>query len=167
MPELSVEISLFRAYSDARRAFLQSLGCEDSCRDPLSEFSERLVRDQLGGTLAASRVQKGYDLTTPDGRRVQVKYLANPSGAWRNGHTVSFTAETDSYAVVFFEGLDIQAIIVFSRETLSEVCAALKKRHPDQEKCLQLGQTNFKKIIGDQELFAKLGVTCFLPKQTE
>ena len=82
MAELSVDTSLYRTYSEARRQFLRTLGCDDSCRDPLSEFAERLVNQQLGGTLATSRVQKGYDLETPDGRRVQVKYLANPPGIW-------------------------------------------------------------------------------------
>ena len=122
MPELSVDTSLYRTYSEARRQFLRTLGCDDSCRDPLSEFAERLVCQQLGGTLATSRVQKGYDLITPDGRRVQVKYLANPSGPWRNGHAVAFNDQMDDYAVVFFEGLDVRAILLFRRETLAGVC---------------------------------------------
>ena len=42
MPELSVDTSLYRAYSEVRRQFLRTLGCDDSCRDPLSEFAERL-----------------------------------------------------------------------------------------------------------------------------
>src|SRR6266446_4507418 len=100
MPELSVDTSLFRAYSEARRQFLRTIGCDDSCRDPLSEFAERLVCQQLGGALADSRVQKGYDLITADERRVQVKYLANPVGAWRNGHAVILSEEMDDYAVV-------------------------------------------------------------------
>ena len=163
MAELSVDTSLYRAYSEARRQFLRTLGCDDSCRDPLSEFAERLVNQQLGGTLATSRVQKGYDLVTPDGRRVQVKYLANPSGIWRNGHAVVFSGETDDYAVVFFEGFDVRAIILFRRESLAGVCAALKKRHPDQERVLQLGQANFNKIVGNPGAFEEYGVTCFLP----
>src|SRR5437764_6855463 len=99
MAELSVDTSLFRAYSEARRQFLRAIGCEDSCRDPLAEFAERLVCQQLGGTLASSRVQKGHDLVTPDGRRVQVKYLANPTGTWRNGHFVDLPGGVDDYAV--------------------------------------------------------------------
>lgn len=163
MPALSVDTSLYRAYSEARRQFLRTLGCDDSCRDPLSEFAERLANQQLGGTLATSRVQQGYDLVTPDGRRVQVKYLANPPGVWRNGHAVSFSGEVDDYAVVFFEGFDVRAIILFRRETLAGVCAALKKRHPEQDRVLQLGQANFKKIVSDPEAFEAHGVTCYLP----
>ena len=163
MPDISVDISFFRIYSEARRQFLRGLGCADSCRDPLSEFAERLVNQQLGGELATSRVQKGYDLVTSDGRRVQVKYLANASRNWRNGHTVAFSGEMDDYAVVFFEDLDVRAIIVFRRETLAQVCAALKKKHPDQDRVLQLGQGDFKRIIGNPDAFEAYGVTCYLP----
>ena len=164
MAELSVDTSLFRTYCEARRQFLRALGCDDSCRDPLSEFAERLVRDQLAGTLASSRVQKGHDLITPDGRRVQVKYLANPSGAWRNGHTVDFGGGMDDYAVVFFEGLGIRAILLFRRETIGSVCALLKKRHLNQDRTLQLGQVDFNKIVGNARLFEAIGVSCYLPK---
>jgi hypothetical protein len=165
MPELSVDTSLFRAYSEARRQFLRTIGCNDSCRDPLSEFAERLVCQQLGGTLASSRVQRGYDLVTPAGRRVQVKYLANPVGPWRNGNAVVFSGEMDDCAVVFFEGLDVRAIVVFRRETLGAVCAALRKRHPNQETVLQLTKADFDSLVSAPDDFEKLGVTCFLPKQ--
>ena len=163
MSDLAVDTSLYGAYSEARRQFLRAIGCDDSCRDPLSEFAERLVCQQLNGTLASSRVQKGYDLVTPDDRRVQVKYLANPTGTWRNGHLVDFSGGVDDYAVVFFVGLDIRAIIVFRRETIAEVCAALKKRHPNQDRTLQLGQADFNKIISNPEVFERLAA-CFLPK---
>lgn len=165
MAELSVDTSHFRAYSEARRQFLRTLGCDESCRDPLSEFAERLVCQQLGGTLANSRVQKGYDLTTPDGRRVQVKYLANPAGGWRNEHPVIFSEDMDDYAVVFFEGLDVRVIIVFQRETLGEVCAALRKRHPNQERVLLLTQANLNTLVGRAEEFEQFGVRCFIPRR--
>ena len=74
-----------------------------------------------------------------------------------------FSGEMDDYAVVFFEGLAVRAIIVFRRETLAGVAAALKKRHPNQDKVLQLGQADFNKIIGNPEAFEEHGVTCFLP----
>jgi len=159
---LSVDTSLFAAYAEARRQFLRALGCDESCRDPFSEFAERLVCQQLGGRLADSRVQKGYDLTTPDGRRVQVKYLANPPGAWRNEHVVSFNGETDDYALVFFEGFDVLGMVVFPRETIAAVCATLKKRHPNQENVLQLTRANFKSIIGRVEEFERLGIRCYI-----
>ena len=163
MTELSVDTSLFRAYSEARRQFLRTLGCNESCRDPLSEFAERLVCQQLGGTLANSRVQKGYDLTTTDGRRVQVKYLANPTGGWRNEHPVIFSDDMDDYAVVFFEGLDVRAILIFQRETLGEVCATLKKRHPNQERVLLLTQANFITLVSRSEEFERFGVRSLPP----
>jgi hypothetical protein len=165
MPELSVDTSLLRTYSEARRQFLRSIGCNDSCRDPLSEFAERLVCQQLNGTLANSRVQKGHDLVTPEGRRLQVKYLANPMGRWRNEHVVTFSDELDDYAIVFYEGLEVRAIIVFRRETLGAVCAALQKRHGGQERTLQLTQVDFNRLIGAPEKFEKYSVSCFVPRK--
>ncbi|TDA69365.1 MAG: hypothetical protein D9V47_05535 [Clostridia bacterium] len=84
-------IKYFQEYWRARLALLERLGCPHSNRDPLAEFSERLVASLLGGRLAESRVEKGYDVLRPDSGRVQVKYLANPDGTWVNGHTVRFT----------------------------------------------------------------------------
>jgi hypothetical protein len=165
MAELSVDTALFLAYSNARRQFLQSIGCEDSCRDPLAEFAERLVHQQLGGTLADSRVQKGFDLICPSGRRVQVKYLANPLGRWRNEHIIAFSDETDDYALLILEAFDIRALLVFRRETLGHVCAALKKKHPNQAEVLQFTQVNFNQIISRSDEFERLGVRMFLAKR--
>ena len=163
MPSLTADTDLFRAYSDARRQVLAAISCDDSCRDPLSEFAERLVQDQLGGDLASSRVQKDYDLTTPDGRRVQVKYLANPADGWRNEHHVRFAGEMDDYAVVFFEGFDVTAVVVFAREHIAAVCGRLGKRHPHQDRGLQLTRANLRAILADEAAFAVLGVRCFVP----
>ncbi len=163
MPQLLIEEYLFQAYSDARRRFLAAIGCDSSCRDPLAEFAERIIAKQLDGVLAESRVQPGYDLTTPDNRRVQVKYLANPAGRWRNEHIISFAAETDDYAIVFFEAFEVCSAIVFRRETIGLVCNALKKRHPNQEASLQLTQKNYKAIVQDPKRFEALGAICFLP----
>jgi len=78
-------------------------------------------------------------------------------------HTIAFSGDIDDYALVFFEGLDVRAIVVFRRETLTQVCAALRKRHPNQETTVQITQTNFNELISDPEEFASLGVTCYLP----
>jgi hypothetical protein len=87
-------------YRQSRKRLLASLGCPASNRDPLAEFSERLVAGLLGGALAASRVQKGHDLVTLAGQTVQVRYLANGSGGWVNEHTVSFDGHLDWYQPV-------------------------------------------------------------------
>jgi hypothetical protein len=166
MTELSFDTTFFEAYSNARRQFLRAIGCDDSCRDPLAEFAERLVYRQIGGTLADSRVQKGYDLVCPYGRQVQVKYLASPLGRWRNEHTVAFSDETNDYALVVFEGFDVRGILIFRRETLGDVCAALKKRHPNPESVLQFTQANFNHILSRPAEFELLGVRVFLPRAT-
>jgi hypothetical protein len=74
------------AYRPARQTMLAVLGLGASNRDPLAEWSERLVNALTGGKLAPSRVQAAYDLTTPEGLTVQVRYLANPSTTWVNEH---------------------------------------------------------------------------------
>lgn len=162
MPASShVELTAFRQYAKARRAFLSTINADDSCRDPLSEFAEWVVLQELGGRLADSRVQKGYDLISSDGQKVQVKYLANPGPEWRNEHYVQFTNEMDQYAIVFFEGLELITMIVFPRDSLGDVYRLLKKRHSHQETTLQLTNRNYKSIVNDRTLFEPLGVLCF------
>ena len=158
MNEITFDLSSFDVYADARREFLWTIGCNHSCRDPLSEFAERLVCHQLGGTLAGSRVEKDFDLTTQEGRRVQVKVLSNPKGKWRNEHPVRFTGGMDDYAVAFFEDIQLQAIIIFKKEGLDKLCSALGKRHPHTETQLLLTQANFKALMAKQDEFKIYGV---------
>ncbi len=159
----SLELTAWQAYADKRLNFLNSLGRSRSCRDPLAEFSEHLVHRLLGGTMAASRVQKGYDLIRPDGRRVQVKYLANPGTRWVNEHLVRFVPETEDYALVFFEAMQLTVVVVFPRETIASVCAELGKRHPNQDHTLQLTRRNLLTILEDEGRFRRLEVEVYRP----
>ena len=145
----------YQVYAAARAAFLAQLDLSVSCRDPLSEFSEHLTAALLGAQLAPSRVQKGYDLVKPDGRRVQVKYLSNPEGEWINGHEVIFPDEAEEYALVFFVSLRVQAVIIFQKETLGLLCARLKKKHTHK---LQLTRRIVEAMLADPAGFAPLGV---------
>jgi hypothetical protein len=117
-----------------------------------------LVCHLIGGQLAPCRTQKDYDFTSTSGRRIQVKYLANPAGKWRNEHLVSFGPDTDDYAIVFFENLDITAVVVFPKETLQAVCQLLCKRHANCDVTLQLTQANYHQLCRESERFAELGV---------
>ena len=150
-------LQLFEEYWTSRRSFLVGLGLPATNRDPLSEFSELLVLSLLGGTRAASRVQKGYDLIDDDGQRVEVKYLANPSEGWVNEHQVIMTEDRDLYALVIFEDLRPISVIVFPR-MLSAICAFLGKKHPGQETTLQLTRANYRRILSASELPAGLRV---------
>lgn len=85
LPNLIVALGTYRA---AREKFLVALGCDSSNRDPFAEFAEHVALAIIGGNLAQSRVQKGWDLTDGDGQRVQVRYLANPASRWVNEHLV-------------------------------------------------------------------------------
>jgi hypothetical protein len=150
--------AMVAAYRAARRTFLAALGIPVSNRDPLAEFSERLVAVALGGRLADSRVERGYDVIDPSGRRIQVKYVANPAGQWINGHTVRFEGPLDDYALVLVEDLDPRAILVFGRESIAVVGRRLGKRHPDQDRSLQLTRSNVLALLADGSRFRDLGV---------
>jgi hypothetical protein len=158
-PDVDRLLAALRTYRAARDEFLALLGCAESNRDPFSEFAERVALAALGGTLAASRTQKGWDFMDFDERRVQVRYLANPLGPWVNGHVVDFRGGgCDRYALVIFEALDAQSLIVFDHAHLTDVGRALGKRHAGQEDTLQLGQANYLAIVAAPARFADLGV---------
>jgi hypothetical protein len=149
----------YQKYRAARLELLAFIGCHDSNRDPLAEFSERLVVTALGGTLAESRVQKGWDFKDPEGRRVQVRYLTNPEDHWVNEHQVTFKGGgCDLYALVVFAALGVEAILIFDGRYMTEVCEALGKRHPDQDHRLDFTRANYRTILGDRERFKRLGV---------
>lgn len=128
----------FAAYARGRLGLLKAIGAGASNRDPLSEFSEQLIAGLVGGELAKSRVQRGWDLTTPEGRKVQVKYLASPGGGevCVNGVELAFGGgedNSDDFAVVFFGALLPIAVLVVGREHRLDVCARLRKRHPGDD----------------------------------
>jgi hypothetical protein len=127
----------------------------------LAEFSEILVSRILNATLADSRVQKGYDLIRPNQRLVQVKYLLNSSKVWINEHPIKFPPLVDEYALVIFVGLQLEAVLVFRRETLSQVCALLAKAHPNQDTTLQFTRRNYETILSGKSKFEKLGLEVY------
>jgi hypothetical protein len=147
-------------YRRARAAFLDVLGCPSSNRDPLAELSERLVAALLGGTLPESRVQRGYDVIA-NGERIQVRYLANPSGRWVNEHVVDLRGDCDAYALVVVEALDPRHVLVFRRNGLGDVCRTLGKRHPHQERTLQLTHRNYQQIVTAPAHFKEFGADVF------
>lgn len=163
MPTINADLEAFHKYMAARTTFLTTVNCTTSCRDPLAEFSEWLVAELLSATLATSRVQKGFDVVRPDGRQVQVKYLANPSSKWINEHHVKFPDETHEYALVIFEEFDLSAVLIFNRKTIGDVCTQLGKRHPRQDQELQFTRRNFLAILDQPETFERLGVFVYLP----
>lgn len=151
----------FARYANGRAELLEALGVKGSNRDPLAEFSERIVSAQLDGELATNRVQRGWDVMA-GGRRVQVKYLANASdAAWVNEHHVHVTADMDDYAIVFFEALLPVTVIIFPCDRLSEIGRVLGKKHPEQHTTLQLTRVNYRQLVSERDRFAGLGVRLF------
>lgn len=151
----------FERYARGRAELLEAIGVTGSNRDPLAEFSERLIAMLLDGELASNRVQRGWDLMA-GGRRVQVKYLANASDeVWVNEHHIHITADMDDYAIVFFEGLLPVSAIVFPFDGLEAISAELGKKHPKQTTTLQLTRVNYRRLLAERDRFAKLGVRVF------
>jgi hypothetical protein len=160
--DVSALLETLDAYRTARAEFLEALGCGGSNRDPFAEFAESIAVAALGGTMAKSRTQKGWDFMDPEGRRVQVRYLANPVGQWVNEHLVDFRGDgCDRYALLVVEAFEPQALLTFDAAHLGAIGAALGKRHGDQEHTLQLTQRNCKALVADQARFASLGVRVF------
>lgn len=151
-----------RRYRDARVAMLDILGLPRSNRDPLAEFSEHLALALLGGKLADSRVQAGWDLELDDAARAQVRYLANPSPAWVNEHMVHSIPGVHWYVLVLFEAFEIIGVIAFP-PNLAPVCELLGKRHDKTETTLQFTRRNWLKIAGDPSHFESLGAKVWLP----
>ena len=157
--------ALFEAldtYRPARQRMLETLGLEASNRDPLAEWSEHFVAALINGQLAPSRVQVAYDLTTPDGIRVQVRYLANPGTNWVNEHRVQMPDGADRYALVVFEAFEVVGVIMFP-PNLTPICEALQKRHAHQDTVLLLTRRNWWTIRDDPERFRELDVQLWLP----
>jgi hypothetical protein len=151
----------FERYARGRAELLEAIGVTGSNRDPLAEFSERLVAALLDGELATNRVQRGWDVLAGE-RGVQVKYLANASDeVWVNEHHIHVTAEMDDYAIVFFEALLPVTVIVFACDRLLDIATALRKKHPNRETTLQLTRVNYREMVAEQDRFAELGVRLF------
>jgi hypothetical protein len=151
----------FARYAAGRAELLESLGVKGSNRDPLAEFSERIVAALLDGELASNRVQRGWDVMAA-GRRVQVKYLANASDElWVNEHHIQITTDMDDYAIVFFEALLPVNAIVFPTDRLEAIGAELGKKHPNQATTLQLTRVNSRRLLAEPDRFAQLGVRTF------
>ena len=100
-----------------------------SNRDPLSELTETVVARLLDGVPAKSRVNKGWDLQRSDGSTVEVKYVANGSNSWINGHDIRFPAGRDEHALVVIVDLVPQVLLVFDQASATRCYEGLNKRH--------------------------------------
>ena len=163
-PQRAAELlTALDTYRPARQTFMATLGLPASNRDPLAEFSEQLVHSLVGGTLASSRVQTGYDLVQVDGIKVQVRYLANPGEAWVNEHLVHQIPAVELYALVLFEAFAVTGVLTFPLDQLQPICAALGKRHPNQDQQLQFTRRNWWTIRDHTPEFRTLGMRVWLP----
>ena len=157
-------LAVYKHYIEARSTFLDELQLKgQSNREPLVEFSECMVAALVDGTLADSRVQKGWDVKCLDGEKIQVKSLMNPSEQWINGHEICVNEGMDSYAIVIFEAFLPKAVIIFPARNLKAVGNALGKRHKNLDTTLQFTRANYRAICNDVSKFSNLGVRLYLP----
>ena len=92
-----------------------------------------------------------------NGKKVQVKYLANPSGKWRNEHHICFDENLDDYGLIIFEDLMPKTLICFKKDSLENVCTKLQKRHKNLKTTLQFTQKNYKKdMLSNAKMSLKL-----------
>lgn len=115
----------------------------------------------MGGTLAKSRVQAGWDLETPDGNRYQVKSLANTIDSGVNEHCIRSRSGVDWYALVMIEDFTVVGVVAFPPD-LTNVGSALRKKHPRQDVELQFTRLNWLAIRNHPEQFRELGVQVWL-----
>ncbi len=95
-----------------------------------------------------------------------MKYLANATGPWVNEHAVRVTPGMDVYALIVYEAFAPVAVLVFPRDGLMGIGAALGKRHPNQDMTLQLTRRNVLHLLGESSASTALGVRIFLPPFT-
>jgi hypothetical protein len=93
---------------------------------------------------------------------VQVRYLANPGTTWVNEHHVQTSADADSYALVLFEAFEPVGVLMFPAQ-LSAICAALGKRHGNQDTSVQFTRRNWWALRDDPDRFRDLGMQVWLP----
>ncbi len=164
MSDLSHLLEVYERYIDARNILLDELQLKGrSNRDPLPEFSERLVAALVEGDLADSRVQPGWDVQGTDGEKIQVKCLSNSTDEWVNGITIEVNRLMDSYAMVIFKALLPQAVIFFPARNLAAVGNALGKLHGNLDSTLQFTRANYRQILSNPSWFKGLGVRVYLP----
>lgn len=157
-------LAALTVYRGARKTLLAAIGVDASNRDPLPEFAEQLVAALFDGTVAPNRVQANWDLRAGDGSLVQVKSLSNPlsTGAWVNEHRVHRLPGVDSYAVVLIEDFSVAGVLAFPPD-LTYICAALGKRHPQQDTQLLMTRRDWQAIAADPDRFEGLGMRVWLP----
>ncbi len=157
---ISELVEALERYREARLKLLGVLRLPLSNREPLTQWSEHLVAALLGGQVAESPVQPGWDVTTPAGEKVQVRSLTNKAGlpgAWVNEHRVVIPSGVHRYALVVFEGLRPVTVLMFPAD-LRDINAKLKKQTKDQGSVLELTRANYLDIVQNPTVFQRLGI---------
>src|SRR5260370_7132851 len=122
MRDINGLLQASQEYLSSRAKLLSSLQLDDKRFDdekvdPLTLVSEILVAILFHGKLAIRRDQKGFDVETPEGQPIQVKYVLNKE-EWRPLEREEGWA---LYAVVLFRDNQIHMEIVFPNKNLTPI----------------------------------------------
>lgn len=156
-------------YRSCRRSFLREVnkvigGKLDYAAyqgDPIPRYAEALVCVLLGSRPSERRNQPGWDAVRPDGRKVQIKVLRNPSQyEGPNALKLDGSAATNEFAVVFVVNYHPELIVIIPKDRVSDVYNVLGKRHAGAGSKLTLRHTDRRKFThpGNSDVLAKLGV---------
>jgi hypothetical protein len=97
------------------------------------------------------------------GSKIQVRYLANPEGAWVNEHEVRQISGVEWYALVLFEAFAVVGVLAIPTDRLALIGRALGKRHPSQHEMLQFTRRNWRAMRDSPNEFRALGLLVWLP----
>jgi hypothetical protein len=149
-------------YLSARAKLLSSLQLDDKRFDnekvdPLTLVSEILVAILFQGNLAIRRDQKGFDVKTPQGQLIQVKYVLNEG----EKHPLKRKSGWNLCAVVLFRDHQAHMVTVFPNSDLKNIYQAFRsknKRCTDPDNGFDLTEARFTQMSEEKEKFERLGL---------
>jgi hypothetical protein len=151
-------IQQFDEYVTCRNRYLRTLNLSSSNRDPGYEFAEHFIAAIVGGKLADSRVQSGWDVMRPDRRTIQVRTLWNTHvNTWLNEHTIKFPQSADEYVLVIFLNHKPRWIVAMDRSAMPVLRTLLKKTNKAKSE-ITLTASNLKAMCDRPQDFEDIGV---------
>ena len=162
MRDINGLLQASQEYLSARAKLLSSLQLDDKQFDnekvdPLTLVSEILVAMLFRGNLAIRRDQKGFDVETPEGQRIQVKYVLNKD----EQHFLKRGEGWALYSVVLFRDGQVHMVVAFPNKDLTEVYQAFTHHNnscPDPSGGFNLTKTRFTQMSKEKERFGQLGL---------
>ncbi len=124
-PSSRTTAELFRDWSAAMRE-LRRRGVVRTNNNPAGDIAEAIVAQHYSGT-RGSFSEKGWDVKTPDGERVQVKAMRRVAGSTRRNLSPIRDEDYDTVVVVIFdEDFNVTEGLLLDRATVEDLFAVRK-----------------------------------------